>query len=88
MAITSHAPLLIDSQEQIVADSRFCIIADIRGAKPLLKVWLTVLILKGWLTIAAVPSVSAQKPSPIDFENKLAIALLRQHHARPQRRIL
>lgn len=30
----------------------------------------------------------AGQPSQIDFENKLAIALLRQHHARPQQRIL
>lgn len=28
------------------------------------------------------------QPSPIDFDNRLAIALLRQHHARPTQRIL
>lgn len=83
---------LIDSQEQIVADSRFCIIAGHTGCAKtdLLKSLANSIDLEG---LAHHRGSSFGKrpegqPSPIDFENKLAIALLRQHHARPRQRIL
>lgn len=83
---------LIDTQEQIVAASRFCILAGHTGCAKtdLLNTLDNSIDLEG---IAHHRGSSfgkrpAGQPSQIDFENTLAIAFLRQHHARPQQRIL
>lgn len=83
---------LIDTQEQIVAASRFCILAGHTGCAKtdLLNSLPDSIDLEG---IAHHRGSSFGKrpggqPSPIDFENALAIAFLRQHHARPEQRIL
>ena len=83
---------LIDSQEQIVAASQFCIVAGHTGCAKtdLLNSLDNSIDLEG---LAHHRGSSFGKrpegqPTPIDFENSLAIALLRQHHARPNQRIL
>lgn len=83
---------LIDSQEQIINDSQFCIIAGHTGcAKTDLlnsldnSIDLEELAHHRGSSFGRRP---AGQPSPIDFENQLAIAFLRQHHARPNKRIL
>lgn len=83
---------LIDSQEQIIADSQFCIVAGHTGCAKtdLLNSLDNSIDLEG---IAHHRGSSfgkrpAGQPTPIDFENSLAIAFLRQHHARPDQRIL
>lgn len=83
---------LIDTQEQIVAASHFCILAGHTGCAKtdLLNTLDNSIDLEG---IAHHRGSSFGKrpggqPSPIDFENALAIAFLRQHHARPTQRIL
>jgi len=83
---------LIDSQEQIINDSQFCIIAGHTGcAKTDLlnsldnSIDLEELAHHRGSSFGRRP---AGQPSPIDFENQLAIDFLRQHHARPNQRIL
>ena len=83
---------LIDSQEQIIADSQFCIVAGHTGcAKTDLlnsldnSIDLEELAHHRGSSFGKRP---AGQPTPIDFENSLAIAFLRQHHARPSQRIL
>ena len=83
---------LIDSQEQIVADSSFCIVAGHTGCAKtdLLNSLENSIDLEGIANHrgSSFGKRPAGQPSPIDFENRLAIALLRQHHARPNQRIL
>lgn len=83
---------LIDTQEQIVADSRFCILAGHTGCAKtdLLNSLTNSIDLEGLAHHrgSSFGKRPAGQPSQIDFENKLAIALLRQHHARPMQRIL
>lgn len=83
---------LIDTQDQVVAASRFCILAGHTGCAKtdLLNSLPNSIDLEG---IAHHRGSSFGKrpggqPSPIDFENALAIAFLRQQHARPKQRIL
>jgi tRNA 2-selenouridine synthase len=83
---------LIDTQEQIVAASRFCILAGHTGSAKtdLLNSLDNSIDLEG---IAHHRGSSFGKrpggqPTQIDFENALAIAFLRQHHAQPKQRIL
>ena len=83
---------LIDTQEQIVADSHFCIVAGHTGCAKtdLLNGLDNSIDLEG---IAHHRGSSfgkrpAGQPTQIDFENTLAIAFLRQHHAQPKQRIL
>lgn len=83
---------LIDTQEQIVADSGFCILAGHTGCAKtdLLNTLDNSIDLEG---IAHHRGSSfgkrpAGQPAQIDFENTLAIAFLRQQHAAPQQRIL
>ena len=83
---------LIDSQEQIITDSQFCIIAGHTGCAKtdLLNSLDNSIDLEGLAHHrgSSFGKRPAGQPSQIDFENQLAIALLRQHHARPQQRIL
>ncbi|HKM37997.1 MAG TPA: tRNA 2-selenouridine(34) synthase MnmH [Thiopseudomonas sp.] len=83
---------LIDTQEQIITDSQFCIVAGHTGCAKtdLLNSLDNSVDLEGLAHHrgSSFGNRPAGQPSQIDFENKLAIALLRQHHARPQQRIL
>lgn len=83
---------LIDSQEQITAESRFCILAGHTGCAKtdLLNTLDNSIDLEGLAHHrgSAFGKRPAGQPTQIDFENKLAIALLRQQHAQPQQRIV
>ena len=83
---------LIDSQEQIIAVSQFCILAGHTGCAKtdLLNSLDNSIDLEGLANHrgSAFGKRPGGQPSPIDFDNRLAIALLRQHHARPTQRIL
>lgn len=83
---------LIDSQEQIITDSQFCVVAGHTGCAKtdLLNSLDNSIDLEGLAHHrgSSFGKRPAGQPTPIDFENRLAIALLRQHHARPNQRIL
>src|SRR5690554_6461916 len=83
---------LIDSQEQIVADSQFCILAGHTGCAKtdLLNDLEHSIDLQGLANHrgSAFGKRPTGQPSQIVFENKLAIALLRQYHVNPHQRIL
>lgn len=83
---------LIDTQEQIIAASRFCILAGHTGCAKtdLLNTLDNSIDLEGLAHHrgSSFGKRPAGQPSQIDFENKLAITLLRQHHAHPEQRIL
>ena len=83
---------LIDSQEQIIAASQFCIVAGHTGCAKtdLLNTLDNSIDLEGIANHrgSSFGKRPAGQPTPIDFENRLAIAFLRQHHARPHQRIL
>ncbi|NLD01027.1 MAG: tRNA 2-selenouridine(34) synthase MnmH [Gammaproteobacteria bacterium] len=83
---------LIDSQEQIIHDSQFCIVAGHTGCAKtdLLNTLDNSIDLEEIANHrgSSFGKRPAGQPTPIDFENRLAIAFLRQHHARPNQRIL
>ena len=83
---------LIDSQEQIINDSQFCLVAGHTGCAKtdLLNTLDNSIDLEGLAHHrgSSFGKRPGGQPAPIDFENRLAIALLRQHHARPTQRIL
>ncbi len=83
---------LIDSQEQIIHDSQFCIVAGHTGCAKtdLLNTLDNSIDLEGIANHrgSSFGRRPSGQPAPIDFENRLAIAFLRQHHARPNQRIL
>ena len=83
---------LIDTQEHIVADSRLCIVAGHTGCAKtdLLNGLPNSIDLEGLAHHrgSAFGKRPAGQPSQIDFENALAIAFLRQHHAQPKQAIL
>lgn len=83
---------LIDTQEQIVADSQFCILAGHTGCAKtdLLNTLENSIDLEGLAHHrgSSFGKRPAGQPAQIDFENTLAIALLRQQHSRPGQRIL
>lgn len=83
---------LIDRQEQIVAASRFCIVAGHTGCAKtdLLNSLDNSIDLEGLAHHrgSSFGKRPAGQPAQIDFENTLAIALLRQSHAHPEQRIL
>ncbi len=83
---------LIDSQEQIITDSQFCIVAGHTGCAKtdLLNTLENSIDLEGLAHHrgSSFGKRPGGQPTPIDFENRLAIAFLRQHHARPTQRIL